>query len=237
MFRHAVRAVVSLGGLAAMVLMDPSGAEAKKNAPKPAGFVRNLQAGTKQTVVTYGTSLTDRARWVDELREFLDERFPGLATVQNTGVGAAASVWGLANLDERVLAYKPDAVIIEFAINDAFTPYNISLKQCRDNLEKMIGRIQRANKKCEIILLTLSIPLGVHFDSRPDFEKYYDVYRDVAVKRKLRFIDTYPAWKKVLFSSHDKFFEYVPDGIHPAPKGCEMVSFPVIRASIMGETE
>ena len=236
MMRHAVAAIVAIGGMAAMITVSPAVAEGKDAAAKPAQFVRNLQAGKKQVVVTYGTSLTDRARWVDELREFLDGRFPGLATVQNSGVGATDSVWGLANLDERVLAYKPDAVFIEFAINDAFTPYSISLKQCRDNLETMIGRIRHANSKCEIILLTLSLPTGVHFDSRPDFEQYYDVYRDVAAKHKLKFIDTYPAWKKVLFSSREKFYEYMPDGIHPGPKGCEMLSFPIIEASILGET-
>jgi len=222
--------------LTALMSIAPSLAESNETKPKPAQFVRNLQEGTKQTVVTYGTSLTSEARWVEELRELLNERFPGLATVQNSGVGSTASVWGLANLDERVIAYKPDAVFMEFAINDAFTPYNITLKQCRDNLETMISRIKRANPKCEIILITLSLPTGVHFDSRPDFEQYYDVYQDVAAKHKLRFIDTYPAWKKVLFSSREKFYEFMPDGIHPAPKGCEMLSFPLIKASILGET-
>ena len=38
-----------------------------------------------------------------------------------------------------------------------------------------------------------------------------------------------------IFSSFDRFHEYVPDGIHPSGSGCENVSFPVIKAAILGK--
>lgn len=61
----------------------------------------------------------------------LQERYPGLATVINSAKSAMWSQWGVDHLSERVLAYKPDMVFIEFAINDAYLPYETNLDQCR----------------------------------------------------------------------------------------------------------
>ena len=202
---------------------------------QPARFVQKLNAGQKQLVITYGTSLTAGGHWVTLLNNFLTEKYPGLATVHNSGEGAMASTWGVENLDERVLKFKPDAVIIEFAINDAYTPYNISQKQSRDNLLDMISRIKKVSPQCDIILLTLSLPIRVHFDLRPDFEAYYEGYKEIATSKKLMFIDTYPAWKATLFSDPDRFNTLIPDGIHPGGPGCETISFPIIKSAILGE--
>jgi hypothetical protein len=39
-------------------------------------LVQNLEAGKKQTLVTFGTSLTAVGAWVDQLRAVLDQQFP-----------------------------------------------------------------------------------------------------------------------------------------------------------------
>lgn len=235
MFIHIKMRAAFLGSLllinSAAIASDTTTAS---NNLKAAHFVQKLSIGKKQLVVTYGTSLTHGGYWVQQLSDLLNELYPGLATVQNSGESAKASDWGLDNIERRLLCFKPDAVFMEFAINDAYLPYNISLKQCRDNLVNMIAQIKKINPDCDIILLTLSLPTREHFDHRPQFEEYYNVYRDVAIKNKLMFIDTFPAWKTVLFSSPDRFYEYVPDGIHPSSDGCKNVSWPVIRAAILG---
>ncbi len=181
----------------------------------------NLQSGMKQIIVTYGTSLTAGGAWVNQLQQALDERFPGLATVVNSGKVGMWSQWGVENLDERGISKKPDTVFIEFSINDAFLPYNTSVTQARTNLNIMIDRILAGNRHCEIILMVMNPPVGVHLERRPRVKAYNQVYRDVARERCLMLIDHYPEWEAILTKNQDLYRRCIPDGIHPGSEGCE----------------
>ena len=199
-------------------------------------LIDDLKAGKQQTLVTYGTSLTAGGAWVGQLRESLAEQYPGLINVVNAGRGAMWSTWGVDNLDQRVIARQPDTVLIEFAINDAFLAYKTSVELARKNLENMIDRILKANPKCEIVLMTMNPPVGIHLERRPDIEKYYEMYRDVARERKLSLIDHHPRWCAILKKDRAEFDRLVPDGIHPGPTGCEQVITPFILKSLGLET-
>ena len=82
---------------------DPVKAEfpaAKKvQANSESQLVKNLKAGKPQTVVTYGTSLTAGGAWVRQLDAALKARWPGQATVVNSGAGGMWSTWGVENLE------------------------------------------------------------------------------------------------------------------------------------------
>ncbi len=195
-------------------------------------LMRELGAGRPQHVVTYGTSLTEAGAWVGQLREALEQRYPGLVTVTNSGSSGMWSGWGVENLDARVIGLHPDAVFIEFAINDAYVPYKTSVEQARANLEQMIDRIGAADGTTEIILMTMNPPINEHLEIRPEIERYYQMYREVAAERGLLLIDHYPNWVKVLREDKGVFDQYVPDGIHPGPVGCERVITPGILAAI-----
>jgi len=108
-------------------------------------LVERLAEGQKAVVVTLGTRLTGTGRpWPVVMKEWLDSRWPGQVELHNLGVGASASqttpamegvrwkeqVWkrcGLDRIDEAV-GLDPDVVFIEFAVNDAYEPYGISLE-------------------------------------------------------------------------------------------------------------
>jgi acyl-CoA thioesterase-1 len=205
------------------------------NAAEPALVVKNLAAGKKQHIVTYGTSLTAGGAWVGQLRELLNKKFPGLATVTNSGQSGMWSKWGLDHLDERVIKKNPDTVLIEWAINDAFLEYKTSVEQAQKNLETMLDAILKHNPNCEIILMTMDPPINVHLEKRPEIEKYYQMYRDVAKARKLRLIDHEANWKPVLEKGKDAYLALVPDGIHPNAKGCEQIITPAIEAALFGK--
>ena len=200
-------------------------------------FVTHLNAGKQQTIVTYGTSLTARPGWVSQLKKVLNDCYPGQANVINSGQGAKRSKWGVDNLDERVIKKKPDAVFIEFAINDAYRPGKTSVKQAQDNLENMIERILKDNPKCEIILMTMNPPLGGHLDARPRIKEYYQMYRDVAKARGFLLIDHYPEWAKILENDPELFKKYVPDNIHPTREGAKAVITPNIIKALGIEAE
>lgn len=202
---------------------------------EPALVIKNMTAGKKQHIVTYGTSLTAGGAWVGQLRELLNKKFPGLATVTNSGQSGMWSKWGLDHLDERVLKKNPDTVLIEWAINDAFLQYKTSVEQAQKNLETMLDAILKQNANCEIILMTMDPPINEHLERRPDIEKYYQMYRDVAKARKLRLIDHEANWKPVLEKGKETYLALVPDGIHPNAKGCEQIITPAIEAALFGK--
>lgn len=195
-------------------------------------LVANLKAGKPQTVVTYGTSLTQGGAWVGQLQQALNAEYPGLATVINSGQGAKWSKWGVDNLDSRVITNHPDTVLMEFAINDAYLPYKTSVVEARSNLTNMIDRILASKADTEIILMTMNPPTGVHLERRPNIKDYYQMYRDVAKERKLLLIDHAANWEPILDKDKALFARYVPDGIHPGPEGCTHVISPAILKAL-----
>ncbi|MCX6997008.1 MAG: GDSL-type esterase/lipase family protein, partial [Kiritimatiellaeota bacterium] len=195
-------------------------------------LVARLKAGKQQTVVTYGTSLTEGGAWVRQLQQALQAEFPGLATVINSGQSRMWSKWGVDNLDARVLAKKPDTVFIEFAINDAYLDYKTSVSDARRNLTNMIARILSAKADSEIILMTMTPPTGIHLERCPQYKDYYQMYRDVARARKLRLIDHQVNWEQLLEQDKALFDKYVPDGLHPGAEGCAQVITPAIRRAL-----
>ncbi len=195
-------------------------------------LVANLEAGKKQTVVAYGTSLTAYGDWVGHLREALEANYPGRAAVVNSGRPDMSSRWGLANLETRVIAHRPDTVLIEFAINDACLDYNIPVAEARQNLDRMIDRIRAAGPDTEIILMTMNPPVGLALLRRPRIRDYYRMYREAAAELGLLLIDHARNWERILEIDRALFDRYVPDGIHPGPEGCAAVITPAVLAGL-----
>lgn len=198
-----------------------------------------LDAGKKQVIVTYGTSLTAQGAWVKQMQSALDQRFPKQVTVINKGGSGKHSGWGVANLEQRVLKFRPDTVFIEFSINDSVERFDISVEIAQSNLETMLDAILKMNPICEIILMTMTpgdvYPKG-HRSHRKDLETHYEMYRAVAKKRNLQIIDHAPNWKALQSSDETLFKKYVPDTIHPTPQGCSKIITPVILNALGIET-
>lgn len=225
--------------LLAGLLVLQGGAHAMHASP----LIDNLNAGKKQIVVAYGTSLTAGGQWVSDLQTWLNERHPGQVTVINSGMGGKASNTGLAELDARVIAHKPDVVFLEFAINDASTykeggiDYGISLERSRANLNQLIDRIRQANPSVEIILQTMNPPWDAtngnqSASRRPQLADYYEGYRKVAAERGLLLIDHYAAWSQLQKTNRATYERYIPDGVHPAPEGSTAITFAGIKSAL-----
>ena len=215
-------------GAAVLTLMLVLGAPALAEST----LMKNLKAGKEQVVITYGTSLTAGGAWVKQIQQAFNDSYPGKVKVINSGKGAMWSKWGVDNLDKRVIEKKPDTVLIEFGINDAFLRYETPVEQARKNLENMIERIHASNAECEIVLMVMNPPIGVHLERRPRISEYYQMYRDVAAAKKLLLIDHYPAWEKILNKGESDFRKLVPDGIHPNAEGCKSVITPNILKAL-----
>lgn len=201
-------------------------------------LIKNLAAGKHQVLVTYGTSLTagDGGRaWVNAVNESLNKKYNNNLTTVNTAKSAMWSRWGIQNLEDSVINKKPDAVLIEFSMNDAFLNYKTTPQLAKLNLNYMIDRIKLYNPQCEVILQIMNIPINVHADARPDILAYYEIYRQVAAERKLLLIDHYPHWKKILDQGKDEYLKYVPDGIHPSAESAKAIIAPYVLQRLQDE--
>lgn len=209
------------------------------------GLINQLEAGQPQKVVVYGTSLTAGGAWVSQLTSALNAQYPGQLTWVNSGLSGQASNSGIANLAAMVLAQNPDAVFIEFGVNDAFTDYttgdideDITPAQSKANLSSMIDSVLAARPNCEIVLQTMNPAWDAANGNqsgtkRPNLATYYQGYRDVAAERGLRLVDNYATWLKLQANQQSLFETYVADGTHPNATGLQRIVTPSIR-SVLG---
>lgn len=178
--------------------------------------IKKLESGENQRIVVYGTSLSaSREGWAAMLENSLNALYAGKVEVINSAQAAMWSTWGVENLRERVLDYKPDMVIIEFAMNDAYIPYATSVEAARLNLEYMVYRIRELYPNCSVFIQVMNMPIAEHRVQRRDVELYHQMYREVTKRLKAKLIDHYQYWMPLLEKGEEEFRKYVPDGIHP----------------------
>ncbi len=201
----------------------------------PTALFKNLAAGKSQTVVTYGTSLTEAGPWVPLLQTWFNERYRGLVTVVNGAKSGQNSAWGLANVQKQVVDRHPDLVFVEFAINDAVLRFDITPEKGRANLDGILAAIRAGNPQVEIVLMTMNAALDAEprknaATTRPKLAEYYANYTACAVERKLPIIDNYPAWRALAERDPATFLKYAPDGLHPNATGIKAITWPNIEA-------
>jgi lysophospholipase L1-like esterase len=202
----------------------------------PLKVFRKLQAGGKQTVVVYGTSVSIGGEWAQAVRDYFEARFPGQVTFINQAVSGKHSRWGLEQLDERVIAVKPDLLFLEFAINDAATKHGISTEACASNLDAMVQRVRAAHPSVEIVLQTMNAawdsPVSApkkYASDRPQLADYYAVYRRYAQDQGLPLLDHFPVWNHILLEEPARYQAMVPDGIHPGKEASLAVAWPPLK--------
>ncbi|NGM66590.1 SGNH/GDSL hydrolase family protein [Sphingobacterium sp. SGR-19] len=195
-------------------------------------MIEQLKKGKAQHIVVYGTSLSSGGNgkaWMDVVSACIEDRFGNnLVSYTLAGKGGMWSVWGVKNFEDSVIAKKPDAVFIEFGMNDAFKEYGTSVALAKLNLEYMIDRVRLYSDSCDIFLQVMNMPIGKSATFRPDLSAYYAMYRDVAREKGVMLIDHYANWQTILDQGEETFRQYVPDGLHPNKKGGEKVIAPKI---------
>jgi lysophospholipase L1-like esterase len=211
-----------------------------------------LIAGEDLKICAIGTSLTTHTtgmgldpNWFEQTGAWLQGDYPGQVTLSNRAVAGAASkmVNGIKGGDGQltdVLTYdNPDAIFIEFAINDALTGLNISVNESKSNLQTMINRINtwsgNNHKPVDIIVSTMNNASGQYGIDRFYLENYYQGYCDVAASNRLLLIDNYPNWKNLYTTNEPLWHTYVPDTIHPASAGATAIIMPQVKASLRSQ--
>jgi acyl-CoA thioesterase-1 len=195
-------------------------------------FIYELEKGHSQKIVGYGTSLTASSAWPAKLQDKLRERFGRKAKVVNAAGAGMDSRWGLANLSGHVLKEKPDAVLIEFAINDALAQSKLSVKESGANLTQMVRAIREQRPQCEVIVMIMNPPTGLALEKRPQIRRYEAGYREVAKKESCPLVDFSPVWRRIIAREPARWNRYAPDGLHPIPQACDEVIVPNLLKKI-----
>jgi lysophospholipase L1-like esterase len=202
--------------------------------PQPVSVFRNLQAGKKQTVLVYGTSLTAGGAWANALKKWFDDGYPGLVTFINSGGPGQNSDWGKTNLKAKVLDRKPNLVFIEFSYNDAHEKFKMPVTRGAENLDAMVRAIREQDADAAIVLQIMNAPWDAVGDkpaasSRPQLEAFNDNYRRYAREHSLPLIDHYPAYKQLEKAEPEKFHKWLPDGSHPSAEASLAITWPAIK--------
>ncbi len=214
-----------MGLLLAGVLAQPVAAES--------ALLTKVRAGGNVKVVLLGTSLTANGTWPASLQSWLTSESPGpgTVTVVNRAVSGKASDHGLATQTPLALTDNPDAVFIEFSMNDAATTLNITQQQAEDNLDAMIDAFKAQNPNVIIVLQTMNNlpPDTSPFSPRVNLNGYYQIYRNVAAARGAILIDHYTNRLSLFTNNHATWNSYMTDPVHPNALGQDTVLVPELK--------
>lgn len=160
-------------------------------------------------IVAFGTSLTARAIWPQEVEGLLDRCLAAGAEITRVARPGANSDWGGTQVG-NVVAGRPDLVIVEFAINDSDLLDGLSRGRSRSNHEALIGAFRAQGAA---VLLVATNPVGrLAALKRPLLPAYQDLYPALAQDMVTGFFDGELRWRQ--FAG---WRSALPDGVHPDP--------------------
>jgi lysophospholipase L1-like esterase len=133
---------------------------------------------------SYPEHFAERVRW--ELRRFQD-------VVINTGVIGEGSARLLANLDARVLRFRPDVALVMIGMNNAVSGI-AGRPQFRDNLYEIVGRIREA--ETIPVLQTPNTIFEPNARRWSDLPAYVDIIREVARETSSALVDHWQHWRE-----------------------------------------
>ena len=172
------------------------------------------RAQPDRVIVAFGDSLTAGQGVAP------DESYPALLAaklrtdgysyrVVNAGVSGDTTAGGLRRVD-WALKSKPDIVLLELGVNDAFRGQD--LDRVRANLDAMVARFEAGDAR--VLLLGMRLPPNYGAGYAGRFEK---IYAEVAARRKVAFMPFFLDGVGAVARLNQ------PDGIHPTAEGYRII--------------
>ncbi len=176
------------------------------------------------TIVALGDSLTSGwmvARGYTEfLRDMLLIRFPKAdVRIINSGIPGDTAPGGLYRLQQDALSYRPDCVMVQFALNDAFC--GCSLGEFGRSIEAIVERIQQESS-AEVLLLTSTLPADA---SELDVvAPFYAELKQIAKNCACGFAAVDEHWRASIVGGipHDSLV--LNDRVHPSEAGYRLMA-------------
>lgn len=177
-----------------------------------AAAMRKAQAGESVTVAVIGGSITEGYSASDKekcygayFRDWWQERFPDTqVNYVNAGIGGTSSYLGVHRVQEDVLDYNPDAVIVEFSVNDGNNAFY------QKSYENLVRRILLWESSPAVILLFTTQENGTSAQENDSL---------VGFRCKVPMISYGNAVLPQIEAGELTWKEISPDNIHPNDKG------------------
>jgi lysophospholipase L1-like esterase len=211
-------------------------------------------------IVAFGDSITlgvrtdgtlrEEQAWRAVLSKRLNAAGGGPWEIINAGIGGNTTADGIKRFEADALANKPDIVTLMFGVNDAamlsfpdFRPIpgpRVALAEYRKNLTEMIARVRSvalvaSNQWHPRVMLMTPCPMGnkyfnKHLEPYKSHDKNYvlrsyaQAVREIAAELGVELVDV---WTRFL---QEGMNELLPDGVHPNPRGHEVIAGMLFRA-------
>jgi len=200
------------------------------------------QAGVKLVVlgdsITKGDNVEPGERFTSLVEKELSEKLGKRLTIINSGVNADITALAIHRLRRDVIDHKPNYAVIMFGVNDAGyyrpetpeTPGDtprVSAEDFRSYLNSMADKIAAGGAQ---VFFATPVPMSKHYwlADLPQYvenglnyivDEYARIVRDVAEERSAVLVDVHKA-----FSNRPQTGDYIPDGIHPDPRGHRLIA-------------
>ncbi len=159
-----------------------------------------LRNGEACKLLFYGDSITEGAsssqffehepyqpKWSQLVCDYLTSRFENSNIEHiNTGLGGKGISWGIENMQEQIIDYAPDLVVIAFGMNDGAVS---GLSHAR-SLEKIVLAVKEALPDTEIAIIATMLPNeeSNYWKNQHTFEEMYfryfsSRYPDISIVR------------------------------------------------------
>ncbi len=175
-------------------------------------------AGESITIATLGGSITQGTgaentfnRYANRVYSWWKKNFPQSdVKFQNAGIGATGSLYGVHRVDEHVLAYNPDFLIIEYAVNDRDAG-------TAETYENLVRKVLKNSPDTAVLLLFMT---DMYYNDKQDEEA------EIGELYDLPMISYRNAIKDEIESRRITWPEISPDydGLHPNDRGHGLVA-------------
>ena len=196
------------------------------------GFIQKCQTLRTVTIGFIGGSITAGAlaskpdlRFSSLFCTYMYDCFPNLKNVNeiNAGIGATNSRFGCSRIQEDLLSFGPDLIVIEFAVNDAGMGDDVYIKSC---VEGLVRQCFFYNNNVPVMLLFMPGVNGVNVQ---------DLHIDVGSYYGLPMISDRDAIWPLIESNRVSQSVFYGDDIHPNDNGhrvCAYLLYSFVKSQV-----
>lgn len=198
-------------------------------------YIKNTMSIVKKigkdhlTIVAFGDSLTYGwdvpMGYLKYLNIMLKTKYPDHSfSIINSGIPGNTAAHGLDRIKKDVIDRKPDIVLIQFGINDAFM--NIHMTDFSQNILSIAKIIKDETKGIPVVVTSTFTNDSL---LNKEIACYYYTMSECSQRINLPIAMVHEYWAKRTNKTEDVDKMLLPDGVHPTLKGHELMAEAILE--------
>ncbi len=187
--------------------------------------ILDLRDDKKLTIVFHGDSLTFGwmvpKGYVTLFEEMIVNKYRDrVFNVIKSGIPGDTAESGLIRLEGDVFPHNPDIVVIQFALNDAFT--GVPLNVFKSNLEIMIEKVREKTEALPVLVTSTCI---LNYEEYRYALNYYNIIESCSLEQELPLVKIHNYWERVIREEDVRLTSLLQsDGVHPNRRGHQLMA-------------